>query len=110
LADKTKNIADPKDVYFWPATFSSSYNFYSASLRQVFDDSFLQTGKKIWLVYSKSLQPQIDSAGFVFGKTFSVPDYEITRLKKNFLDPATRKETLDEMIMAEVISKKPVLQ
>jgi len=27
-------------------------------------------------------------------------------LKKSFVDPATRKGTLDEMIMAEVIDKK----
>jgi hypothetical protein len=41
----------------------------------------------------------------VFGKIFSVPDYEITRLKKNFIDPATRKQTLDSMIMAEVTGR-----
>ena len=54
----------------------------------------------------KSQQAEIDSLGLQLGKTFSVPDYEITRLKKSFVDPATRKGTLDEMIMAEVIDKK----
>ena len=102
LADISRGIADPKDVYFWKNTYSSSYNFYSSSNRQVYDDSLKQTGKNFWLIYEKSQQPEIDSVGLVLGKTFSVPDYEITRLKKGFVDPSTRKETLDEMIMAEV--------
>lgn len=106
LADLTKNVANPKDVYFWKNTFSSTYNFYSASNRQVYDDSLKQQRKKFWLIFERSQQSQIDSLSLVFGKTFSVPDYEITRLKKSFVDPATRKETLDEMIMAEVVDYK----
>ena len=106
LADVTRGIADPKDVYFWKNTFSSTYSFYSSSNRQVFDDSVIKQGKKTWLIYNKSQQREIDSAGFVFGKTFSVPDYEITRLKQKFIDPRTRKETLDEMIMAEIVDRK----
>ena len=54
------------------------------------------TGKSFWLIYQRPQQAEIDSAGFVLGKTFSVPDYEITRLKQNFIDPKTRKETLDK--------------
>jgi len=106
LADITRGIADPKNVYLWKNTFSSTYNFYSSSNRQVYNDSLSQTGKNFWLIYEKSQQAEIDSLGFQLGKTFSVPDYEITRLKKSFVDPATRKETLDEMIMIEVVGKK----
>ena len=106
LADITRGVADPKDVYFWKNTFSSTYSFYSSSNRQVYDDSLKQTGKNFWLIYERSQQAEIDSLGLEFEKTFSVQDYEITRLKKSFIDPATRKEILDEMIMAEVISKK----
>jgi 4-amino-4-deoxy-L-arabinose transferase-like glycosyltransferase len=104
LADKTRGIADPKNVYFWKNSFSSSYNFYSASLRQVYDDSL--AGKKFWLIYQRSQQPEIDSLGLITGKTFSVADYEITRLKKVFIDPATREDVLDKMLMAEVTGKK----
>ena len=106
LADMTKGIANPKNVYFWKNTFSSTYNFYSSSNRRVYNDSLKQTGKGFWLIYEKSQQAEIDSMGLQLGKTFSVPDYEITRLKKRFVDPATRKGTLDEMIMAEVVEKK----
>ena len=106
MADLTRGKVDPKNVYFWKNTFSSTYTFYSASLRQVYNDSLKQPEKKFWLVYEKSQQYQVDSAGFVFGKSFSVPDYEITRLKKKFVDPSIRKETLDEMILSEVIGHK----
>jgi len=106
LADMTRGIADPKNVYFWKNSFSSTYNFYSSSNRQVYDDSLKQTGQHFWLIYERSQLPEIDSLGLQFGKTYSVRDYEITRLKKSFVDPSTRKETLDEMIMAEVVDKK----
>lgn len=106
LADQTKGIADPKNVYFWKNTFSSTYNFYSVSLRQVYPDSLKNSNQKIWLIYSKSQQQEIDSVNFLFGKTFAVPDHEITRMKRSFIDPATRKQTLDTMIMAEVVGKK----
>jgi len=106
LADMTRGVADPKDVYFWKNTFSSTYSFYSTSNRQVYDDSLKQTGKNFWLIYERSQQAEVDSLGLEIGKTFSVQDYEITRLKKSFINPATRKETLDSMIMTEIISKK----
>ncbi|HMK17337.1 MAG TPA: glycosyltransferase family 39 protein [Chitinophagaceae bacterium] len=106
LADMTRGVADPRNVYFWKNTFSSTYSFYSSSNRQVYNDSLKQTGKNFWLIYEKSQQVEIDSLGLQLGKTFSVPDYEITRLKKSFVDPATRKGTLDEMIMTEVVGKK----
>ena len=106
LADITRGIADPKDVYFWKNTFSSTYSFYSSSNRQVYDDSLKQSGKKFWVIYENSQQVEIDSLGLEFGKTFSVQDYEITRLKKDFIDPATRKKTLNSMVMAEVEGKR----
>jgi 4-amino-4-deoxy-L-arabinose transferase-like glycosyltransferase len=104
LADMTRGVVDPTNVYFWKNSFSSTYSFYSASNRQVYNDSL--SNKKVWLIYNKSQQREIDSAGFVFGRIFGVPDYEITRLKKGFVDPATRKVTLDIMYMAELTGKK----
>ena len=106
LAGRTKGIADPENVYFWKNTFSSSYNFYSASVRKVYPDSLKNNDQSFWLIYEKSQQPQVDSAGLLFGKTFSVRDYEITRLKRSFIDPATRDQTLDSMIMVEVTGRK----
>jgi len=106
LADLIRQKADPKKVYFWDNTFSSSYNFYSTSLRQVYNDSLLSSGEKFWLIFDKSQTAAIDSAGLLLGQQYSVADYEVTRLNKKFLDPATRNETLTEMRMAEVVGKR----
>ena len=106
LADNTRGLVDPGNVYFWKNTFSSSYIFYSVSDRKTFPDSLKNADQKFWLIYEKSQQQQVDSVGFQFGRAFSVPDYEITRLKKSFVDPATRRQTLDSMIMVEVIGRK----
>ena len=106
LANITKGIVDPKDVYFWKNTYSSTYSFYSSSNRQVFGDSVDIQKKHTWIIYEQSQQKEIDSANLVFGRAFSVPDYEITRLKSQFVNPATRKDVLDKIVMAEIIGKK----
>lgn len=103
LADITRKVVDPKNAFFWKSSFSSTYSFYSSSNRQVYSDSL--AAEKAWLIYNKSQQTEIDSAGFVFGRTFKVRDYEITRLKKAFINPSTREHTLDTIIMAEIIRK-----
>ena len=105
LADNTRGLVDPGNVYFWKNTFSSSYIFYSVSDRKTFPDSLKNADQKFWLIYEKSQQQQVDSVGFVFGKSISVQDYEITRLKRSFIDPATRKQALDSMIMVEVVGR-----
>jgi len=105
LADLTRGKVNPADVWFWNNTFSSSYNFYSGSLRRVYNDSIMTKGKKTWLVFDTSQLGVIDSAGLSLGKQFVVDDYEVTRLKKKFLDPATRKETLTKMVIAEIEKK-----
>ena len=70
LADMTRGVADPKDVYFWKNTFSSTYSFYSSSNRQVYNDSLISPGKNFWLIYNKSQQAEIDSCWFCIWKNF----------------------------------------
>lgn len=107
LADITRGIVPPSSVYFWKNTFSSSYNFYTSSIRQVYDDSLLRKHSRLWIIYNASQLPELEAAGIIpENKRFIVPDYEITRLKKSFVDPSTRSGVLDSLIMAEVIKKR----
>lgn len=107
LADLTKGKINPKEVYFWKNTYSSSYNFYSASLRQVYNDSLPSGNKKTWIIYSAIQLPELEAAGILLSnEKIAVPDYEITRLKKSFVDPATRNSVLDSLIMAEVVGRR----
>lgn len=102
LADISRNKVDTEKVYFWPNTFSSSYNFYSASLRRVYHDSLLQQPGVFWIIYDRAQEPALKDAGLQLNKKFSVNDYEITKMKKDFINPQTRDASLTEMIMAEV--------
>lgn len=107
LVDLSATVAKPKDVYFFKNVFSSSYNFYSASLRQEFnpDDSILLK-KPFWLYYDKKSEIMVDSIGLIIGRRFLVSDYEITRLKKNFILPKTRPDALSVVFLVEVLGKK----
>ena len=107
LAKKIKGNVDPANIYFWKDNYSSSFNFYTASERNQFDDSVFIKGKKpIWLLFDKHNLPEIKQAGYKIGQTYSVPDFEITRLNIKFINPATRKNELTEMVLGEIINKE----
>ncbi len=102
LALATKGKINPADVYFWKETYSSSFNFYTATLRKPFADSVLQPGKKIWLLFDIRNEEEIKQAGYKPGKRFSALDYEITKLDIKFVNPARREKVCTKMVLAEV--------
>jgi len=106
LAKKIRGNIDPANVYFWKDNYSSSFNFYTATERKQFDDSIFTKGKKpIWLLFDKHNLADIEQAGYRISHVDSVQDYEITRLKLKFINPATRKEELTEMVIGEITGK-----
>jgi hypothetical protein len=51
--------------------------------------------------------PELEAAGILLSnEKIAVPDYEITRLKKTFVDPATRNGVLDSLILAQVVGRR----
>ncbi|MDZ4806859.1 MAG: glycosyltransferase family 39 protein [Bacteroidota bacterium] len=102
LAFLTKERVNPADVYFWKDMQSSSFSFYTASLRQPFADSLLETNKKIWLMYDIQSESAIKKAGYKLGQRFSVLDYEITKLNIKFVNPEKRESQCTRMVLAEV--------
>lgn len=102
LAAATKGKLDANDVYFWKETYSSSFNFYTRSLRKTFTDSALQTGRKTWLLYDIRSEEEIKQAGYQLGERFITPDFEITRLDIKFINPARRESQLTKMVVAEI--------
>jgi len=106
LAKKIRGNIDPANVYFWKDNYSSSFNFYTVTERKQFDDSIFTNGKKpIWLLFDKYNLTDIEQAGYKIGHVDSVQDYEITRLKLKFINPATRKDELTEMVVGEITGK-----
>jgi 4-amino-4-deoxy-L-arabinose transferase-like glycosyltransferase len=106
LAFATKGKVDPQNVYFWNNTYSSSYNFYTSSLRKSFADSVLQQGNAVWLLFDIRDEEKIKQAGYQLGQRFTVPDYEITKLDIKFLNPVRRESVCTKMIIAELSGKK----
>ena len=102
LVFATKGKINPDDVYFWKATYSSSFNFYTATLRKPFADSVLSPGKKIWLLYMLDNEEEIKNAGYKLKPQYSATDYEITRLGIKFINPAKREKECTKMILAEI--------
>ncbi|HEV7332558.1 MAG TPA: glycosyltransferase family 39 protein [Flavisolibacter sp.] len=99
LAFGTKRKVDPAQVYFMPGIYSSSYNFYTAELRKEFNDSVLQQPGPIWILTDKNRLHEITLPVL---ETFSHVDYEITTMQLPFLNPATRKEEVSEMVLVRV--------
>jgi hypothetical protein len=102
LAHAARGKLNPADVYFWKETQSSSFVFYTASLRKQFDDSVLQKDKRIWLLFDTRDEEQVKQAGYKLGQRYSTTDYEVTKLDIKFINPATRENQCNEMVVAEI--------
>ena len=105
LAFFVKDKLDPNDVYFWKENYSSSFNFYTSTLRKPFIDSAYTPGKKTWLLYDIRDEEAIKEAGYELGQRYSTPDYEITKLDIKFVNPARREEQCTQLIIAELKDK-----
>jgi len=105
LAFATKGKVDPQSVYFWRNTYSSSYNFYTKTLRKEFSDSVFQSGKKAWILYDIRNEDEIIRSGYNLGEKFYSPDYEITKLDIKFITPAKREQRCTKMVIAEISAK-----
>jgi len=102
LAFASKGKVDPNNVYFWKDTYSSSYNFYTATLRKPFADSVLKSGKKTWLFFDIRNEEEIKNAGYQLGHRYSTLDYEITKLDIKFVNPVRRESQCTKMVLAEI--------
>ncbi|MES1217346.1 MAG: glycosyltransferase family 39 protein [Bacteroidota bacterium] len=102
LAFATKGKVDPNDVYFWNNTYSSSYNFYTATLRKPFDDAAIQQKKKAWVLFDIRDEEQVKQSGYRLGQRFTALDYEITRLDIKFINPARRDSVCTKLLLAEI--------
>lgn len=101
MAFKTRGIVDPDSVYFWKNNFSSSFNFYTKTLRKEFTDSVLQPGKKTWLLYDIRDEAEIKQT-YTIGERFETLDYEITKIDIKFVNPEKREGQCTKMVLGEV--------
>ena len=102
LANAIHGKTDPGEVYFWPGNYSSSFNFYTKTLRQEFSDSILDKQDSVWLVYDIKDEAQVLTKFKVATGSLSFVDYEITRLNMDFLNPSTREKVSTKMVLRKI--------
>lgn len=106
LAFKLRDKVDPATVYLWKGMYIPSWNFYTATPRNEFNDGLYESGKKIWLLFDAVDSSDIRQSGYELGRQYIVPDFHITKLKLSFMNPATRQKVCTKKILAEVTGRK----
>lgn len=102
LAFATKGKINPADVYYWKDMQSSSFGFYTSTIRKQFADTVIQPGKKIWLLFDTWSEQEILAAGYKLGQRFESKDYEITKIDIKFVNPEKRDSQCTKMVLAEI--------
>lgn len=102
LAFTTKKKIDPSTVYAWEDSQSSSYFFYTKSIRRQFVDSVIGQHQKTWLLYYINDEKNINDRGYRLSNRHEVTDFEITKLGIKFLNPSTREKDCTKMVLAEI--------
>ncbi|HEX8315174.1 MAG TPA: glycosyltransferase family 39 protein [Flavisolibacter sp.] len=102
LAFTTKGKVDAKRVYFWPGIYSSSYNFYTSELRKEFMDSVLLQPSPVWIMTDSRGLEELRQKGLPVMESLEQNDYEITTMQLPFINPATRKNELNKLMLVRV--------
>jgi hypothetical protein len=100
LAFYTRNKIDPQYMYFWPGIYSSSFNYYTGGIAD-FKEAVLQQPGSVWVLADSAAVPQVQ-AKYAILKKITMRDYEITRLKLKFLNPATRPQQLSTLVLLQL--------
>lgn len=102
LAFKTKEQVDPKNVFFWPSIYNPSFQFYSKELKKVFSDSVLNQNHPVWVLTDRNSFAQLKQKNLPVLQRYSHRDYNIGTMSLKFINPNTRKETLDTLFLVRV--------
>ncbi len=102
LAKQIKGKVDPASIYFWKDTYSSSFNFYTKSIRHTFNDSVFTKQQPVYLLVDARDIDSVKAAGYHFGNIYKSRDYEITKLQLKFVNPSTREKELTALQVVEL--------
>jgi 4-amino-4-deoxy-L-arabinose transferase-like glycosyltransferase len=106
LAKKVKGVISPEEIYFWKENYSSSFNFYTATIRQQFNDSLLNSKRTIWMLFNENDKQEVLQSGYQISQQLQTADYEVSRYSFKFLNPATRDSATTQMILSEISRKQ----
>ena len=102
LAFETRNKIDPKNVFLWPYIYNPSFQFYSKELKKDFKDSALKQNHPVWILTDRNSLPQLKEKNLPVLQQYLHRDYNIGTMSLKFINPDTRKETLDTLFLIRV--------
>jgi len=102
LAFQTKETVDPKNVFFWPYIYNPSFQFYSKELKKDFSDSVLTQNHPVWVLTDRNSFAQLKERNLPVIQRYSHHDYNIGTMSLKFINPNTRKETLDTLFLVRI--------
>jgi len=79
-----------------------SLDFYMKRPVAMLSMDELKKKHNIWLYVDDTEMRQLQQQGLDWDRQYSKPHFRITRLSKKFLDPSTRKRTLDKMHLIHI--------
>lgn len=94
----------PGKIYSLKGCYSSSFYFYTRSLREEVSAEELKDKKEVVLLDQKQLG-DLNRVGVSWKILYSVLDYEITKLTLPFLDPKKREGVCSTLMLVELSSK-----
>lgn len=102
LALETKDHVNPKDVFLHRSLYSPSFEFYSKELRKDFSDSAFHRNNTVWVLVDRVCFDSVKKQGYPILQTYPHYDYNIGTMSLKFINPATRKQTLDSLFLVRV--------
>lgn len=104
LAFKVREKIPAENIWFWKDHYSPSFIFYTSSLKQVLDNTTPLPPQGGWILADESKLAAIKQA-YLTDTMYRVPDYGITKLKLNFINPRSRPEALSKMVLVKATKK-----
>lgn len=105
LAKKVNEEIGTDKVYQQYGLRAFSFDFYTGKLAAPLPDSAVSTGKAQWLLADTTGLKEARSK-YEVGRIIRHRDYSVTQLKGKFINPATRREQLSELILVEILGKR----
>lgn len=101
LAKIVKERIGGENVYQQPGLRSFSFDFYTQTLAKPLTADKLQAGKPVWLLTDPPGWEQVRKQ-YRVGQTIRHRDFSVTQLTLPFINPATRRSSLTELMLVEI--------
>lgn len=103
IGKKIKELGIPQEKIRFYQWDSNSLNYYSSYFYKNLDPKELDQQESLWLVGRETdISRMIDSSGVQSGPHYTFKDFHTTRLKANFLNPATREKACETILLTEI--------